>query len=441
MKREISLHSSLTDEFKENNELIEETDYVNPIFDTCERTSTHPKLFFRYSGDSHVLVEIEMQNFEIENRFYIQYIISVLKENSKEINDGVLELVPGVSSVLIKYDPLKLTSFQISQEISRIIDSSSSKVQNMKIQSRKVKLPIAFKDRWSLEAIDQYKKTICNKAPYLPDNCEFVREINSLDSLDQLSKLISSTQYLVLGLGDVYLGAPCAVPYDPRHRIVTTKYNPARTFTPEGAVGIGGIYMCIYGMNSPGGYQLVGKTINIWNTFKNPPWLLDFFDMVQFYLVSDEELVKIRDDYRMEKYSPEIQLTSISLLDYKEFIELNEYSIREYTKTHNIREITNKIDWSLSEHYEIDNANMNYKLDENSYENCYLIKSSYYGNLYEIKIKEGDVIKKGQALALIEIMKTYHQINSPVDGICKSVLVGPGQIVKQNQLLMAIENS
>ena len=38
------------------------------------------------------------------------------------------------------------------------------------------------------------------------------------------------------------------------------KYNPARTFSPEGAVGLGGAYMCIYPMESPGGYQLIGRT-------------------------------------------------------------------------------------------------------------------------------------------------------------------------------------
>lgn len=41
----------------------------------------------------------------------------------------------------------------------------------------------------------------------------------------------------MLGLGDVYLGAPCAVPVNPMHRVVTTKMNPARTFTHEGTVG------------------------------------------------------------------------------------------------------------------------------------------------------------------------------------------------------------
>ncbi|HAI24072.1 MAG TPA: hypothetical protein DCM35_05975, partial [Alcanivorax sp.] len=51
--------------------------------------------------------------------------------------------------------------------------------------------------------------------------------------------------YVVMGLGDVYLGAPVATPYDPRHRLVTTKYNPARTWTAENSVGIGGSYLCV----------------------------------------------------------------------------------------------------------------------------------------------------------------------------------------------------
>lgn len=38
------------------------------------------------------------------------------------------------------------------------------------------------------------------------------------------------------------------------------KYNPARTFTPEGSVGIGGTYMCIYPMDSPGGAAPISNT-------------------------------------------------------------------------------------------------------------------------------------------------------------------------------------
>ena len=72
-----------------------------------------------------------------------------------------------------------------------------------------------------------------------------------------------------------------------RHRLVVPKYNPARTFTEEGTVGLGGAYMCIYPMDSPGGYQLVGRTLPIWNTWgrvkpftPDAPWLLRIFDQV-----------------------------------------------------------------------------------------------------------------------------------------------------------------
>ena len=71
-----------------------------------------------------------------------------------------------------------------------------------------------------------------------------------------------------MGLGDVYLGAPVATPLDPRHRLVTTKYNPARTWTAENSVGIGGAYLCVYGMEGPGGYQFVGRTLQMWNRYR-----------------------------------------------------------------------------------------------------------------------------------------------------------------------------
>ena len=101
-------------------------------------------------------------------------------------------------------------------------------------------------------------------APWCPWNIEFIRRINGLDSVDDVRDIVFDAEYLVLGLGDVYLGAPVATPLDPRHRLVTTKYNPARTWTPENAVGIGGAYLCVYGMEGPGGYQFVGRTVPVW---------------------------------------------------------------------------------------------------------------------------------------------------------------------------------
>ena len=49
---------------------------------------------------------------------------------------------------------------------------------------------------------------------------------------DQCSRAAQPHE-LTCACADVYLGAPCAVPLDPRQRLVVPKYNPARTFTPE----------------------------------------------------------------------------------------------------------------------------------------------------------------------------------------------------------------
>src|SRR4029077_15805738 len=74
---------------------------------------------------------------------------------------------------------------------------------------------------------------------------------------------VYTAKYLSLGAGDVSPGAPVATPLDPRHRLVTTKYNPARTWTAENSVGIGGSYLCIYGMEGPGECGVVGRRVPI----------------------------------------------------------------------------------------------------------------------------------------------------------------------------------
>jgi urea carboxylase len=141
---------------------------------------------------------------------------------------------------------------------------------------------------------------------------------------------VYNAQYLVLGLGDVYLGAPVATPLDPRHRLVTTKYNPARTWTPENAVGIGGAYMCIYGMEGPGGYQFVGRTTQVWN-HRHPadagsfepgtPWLLRYFDRISFYPVSAEELLDLRADMAAGRGDVAITDGTFSMGGYLRFLD------------------------------------------------------------------------------------------------------------------------
>jgi urea carboxylase len=115
---------------------------------------------------------------------------------------------------------------------------------------------------------------------------------------------------------------------DPRHRLVTTKYNPARTWTPENAVGIGGAYMCVYGMEGPGGYQLVGRTVQVWNTYRTTrtfvagvPWSLRFFDQIRFYPVSKEELQELRRDILHGAFELKVEEADFNLIRYQAFLD------------------------------------------------------------------------------------------------------------------------
>ncbi len=144
--------------------------------------------------------------------------------------------------------------------------------------------------------------------PLVPEQPGVHPPVNDLESLEAVKRIVFDASYLVMGLGDVYLGAPVATPLDPRHRLVTTKYNPARTWTAENSVGIGGAYLCVYGMEGPGGYQFVGRTLQMWNryreveAFHGQPYLLRFFDQIRFYEVSAEELLRIRADFPLVGY-------------------------------------------------------------------------------------------------------------------------------------------
>jgi urea carboxylase len=65
-------------------------------------------------------------------------------------------------------------------------------------------------------------------------------------------------------------------------------------------------------MEGPGGYQFVGRTLQMWNRYRQTaefkqPWLLNFFDQIRFYEVSSEELKQIRRDFPQGRYPLKIE--------------------------------------------------------------------------------------------------------------------------------------
>jgi urea carboxylase len=290
---------------------------------------------YRRAGDDGVLVEYGAMTLDLGLRAQVHALHQHL--DSRGV-DGIVELTPGVRSLQVRVDPDVLPVPKVMAILAEA-ETLMPAPDELVVPSRTVHLPLSWDDPATREAIIRYMHGVRSDAPWCPWNIEFIRRMNGLDSVADVFDTVFDAEYLVLGLGDVYLGAPVATPIDPRHRLVTTKYNPARTWTPENAVGIGGAYLCIYGMEGPGGYQFVGRTTQVWNhnhpnssgPFQSgTPWLLRYFDRISWYPVSAEELLDLRAD--MARGSGEVKIVDgeFSLAEYRSFLAAQAPSIAEF---------------------------------------------------------------------------------------------------------------
>jgi allophanate hydrolase subunit 1 len=234
-----------------------------------EASGDRPTTTYRQAGDRFVLVELGEMALDLELRLRVHALDRWAHDH---LGDGLVDVTPGVRSLLVQVDGDRLTVPRALAAMRRA-EEEVVDVAEQAFPARTVHLPLSWDDPATREAIDRYVTGVRPDAPWCPWNIEFIRRVNGLDTVEDVRRTVLDASYLVLGLGDVYLGAPVATPIDPRHRLVTTKYNPARTWTPENAVGIGGAYLCIYGMEGPGGYQLVGRTVQVWNRHRRGPAL------------------------------------------------------------------------------------------------------------------------------------------------------------------------
>jgi urea carboxylase len=287
--------------------------------------ATHDDWVLRRAGDDYLLVEVGPPELDLGLRLRVQLLLEQLQARTVP---GLIDLTPGIRSLQLHVDPARLTVAGAAELVRRLLAEQPA-IDAVAIPRRTVWLPLSWDDPQTRKAIDIYMRSVNPTAPWCPSNLEFIRRINGLDDIAAVQRIVFAAEYLVLGLGDVYLGAPVATPLDPRHRLVTTKYNPARTWTPQNAVGIGGAYMCIYGMEGPGGYQFVGRTVPIWDTWGADPCVLRCFDVIRFFPVSAEELLELR----RRPYRPRIEAGTFSWSEYQAFLQANAADIDAFRQT------------------------------------------------------------------------------------------------------------
>jgi urea carboxylase len=296
-----------------------------PIFETARDGAGGP-LTFRRAGERCLLVEFGEPLLDLRSRVRVHLLRAALEEAAPS---GLLDLTPGVRSLHVQHDPDRLPAAKLLALLATL-EAELPGPDAVTVPGRVVHLPLAWREPTAMSAIARYEATVRADAPWCPDNIEFIRRMNGLPDEPAVRDVVFGASYLVLGLGDVYMGAPVAVPLDPRHRLVTTKYNPARTWTPPNAVGIGGAFLCVYGMEGPGGYQLVGRTVPIWHAGDDPPWRLRHFDELRFEPVTAERLTELRAASEAGTWAPRIEDGGFELAAHERFLDENAAAIATF---------------------------------------------------------------------------------------------------------------
>ncbi|MER5788286.1 5-oxoprolinase/urea amidolyase family protein [Streptomyces sp. NPDC001980] len=399
---------------------------------------------YRRSGDDNLLVEFGPMQLDLALRMRVHALMEAV--TAADLS-GVTDLTPGIRSLQVRTDPRVLAQAGLLRAVREIV-LALPPTDELVVPSRTVHLPLSWDDPATREAIARYMAGVRDDAPWCPWNIEFIRRINGLDAVDDVYRTVFDAEYLVLGLGDVYLGAPVATPLDPRHRLVTTKYNPARTWTAENSVGIGGAYLCIYGMEGPGGYQFVGRTTQVWSGWQQRgafepgmPWLLRFFDRIRWYPVSADELLDLRADITSGRFVPRVEEGTFSLSAYQGFLAEHAASIAEFRSRQQTAFAAERDAWEAAGEFaraEASAAPAAAPAEVSVPPGGRLIEAEFAASVWQLNVAPGDEVTAGQPLLALEAMKMESRVHAPMPGVVTEILARPGDQVEAGTALLVL---
>ena len=241
---------------------------------------------FMPGGDHFILVQFG-DDASIDLNFMALGLTAAIK--AAEVT-GVVDTNPSYNSLVVEYESDDISYADLQTELAHLIDGLGS-VENLELDSRLAYLPVVYLDPWTRDCVADYSKKIAPRE-YDPD---FVADVNGFEDAKQLARIHSGTEHWVVAVCSTP-GLPLMRALDPRCAITSPKYNPPRTWTTLGAIGVGGLSSSIYTTPGPGGYNLIGRTpVPLWDprqrhpVFKDRVVLLDAADRVKFVPISEEE--------------------------------------------------------------------------------------------------------------------------------------------------------
>lgn len=280
---------------------------------------------FMPGGDRYIEVELgDEMSFDLN--FMVHTLCSMIRHSQIR---GVIELIPELASLQVSYDPDLISYEDVTKEIANL-HGQSGQAGDVELPSRLFAVPVVYFDPWTKACIEDYRTKVSEKMW----DSDLVCELNKIPDRANLQRVHSSSEYWVAALG-FWPGLCSLMPLDPRARLFAPKYNPPRTWTPKGTIGIGGALTCIYPDQTPGGYQLLGRTpMPIWDreqrlsAFRNSLALFKPGDRVRFIPIGLDEYEWIEARVSDGTYQhPEVGYQKFSVRAYRDW--LTSIQIRE----------------------------------------------------------------------------------------------------------------
>jgi len=299
------------------------------ILDTMPETEHRLEVLFRQAGDGFLQVEYgRQQRAALQDSFRMLAVNDII--HAKKIK-GLVETVPGLRTNLFHFDPTVLDLKTLIQTIKEA-ENSMPTIDDVVLESRIIHLPLAFEDSETAKAVAKYVKEVRPNAPNAINghNLEYIAMCNGV-TVGETKQMFLGTEWFNSG-GGFWPGGAFLWPVDPRCALVVPKYNPPRTWTPEGAAGIGGPCVFTYTTPTGGGYQLFGRTIPTFQfnqkhpIFKDGPFLYRPADRVRFHEVTEEEVLHIFEHVHNET-------------DYEYKIESGKIVVKNYITWYNSAEV------------------------------------------------------------------------------------------------------
>lgn len=393
------------------------------------------ELTIHQGGDDHLIIEYGHENFDLNYRCRVTVLESHIRGTSTPswLKDHLTTTMGCCTSLLLFYDGSALPRAKLLPYLQSLEDQLGD-LSAAKLPCRRFRLPLSFESAAQREATARYMETQRPHAPYLPDNLAFVARNNGIEPAD-LKRIYLTGTHVAVEVG-FFCGNTVCLPADPRMRLNCPKMNPSRVYTPEGTVSWGGSCMSLYPVDSPGGYQMTGRTVPCFDALgwkkgfeRSRPWLYRDFDLLTYYEVSEAEMEDLLQKFRAGVYEWEWEEVVFDMAEHNKLLQDTKDEVKKIREKQAIAqaEMVKAEQESLARWRE---EKKSQQVDESTVES--LLDGKCVSFLFNFR---SDFTRALLMLTLSNSDPAITAIEAPVDANVWKVEVADGDVLKPNHLV------